>query len=121
MLACGLTSAGFFHTLLLLPATCHTSPAPLTPCFVLHFPEEVVYVVGCRGAAKGDPDLVCGIMELVVQPLPAPSGLSDPFHIRAYCVISCLCFALQVSFLEINKSEQSGDDISTNISKVSLN
>lgn len=78
-------------------------------------------MVGCRRAAKGDPDLVCGIMELVVQPLPAPPGLSDPFHILPYCVISCLCFALQAFFLEINKKEQSGDNISTNISKVYLN
>lgn len=72
-LACGLTSAVLFH-MFLLSAMSHTSPAPPPHFFVPHFPEEVVSVVGCRGASKGDPDLNHDAMELVVCPLPVPPG-----------------------------------------------
>lgn len=41
---------------------------------MLHFPEEAVSAVGRGGTSKADPDLDCGVMELVVHPLPAPAG-----------------------------------------------
>lgn len=90
------------------PASCRTSRAPPSPS-VLHFPEEVVSVVGRGGTSKADPHLDCGVMELVVHPLPAPTGPRAPLPGRPHRVISCLCFALRFVCLKINKKARSAD------------
>lgn len=83
--------------------SCHVPPLP-PPCCTF---QRMWFLWAAVDSISGDPDLDCGVMELVLWPLPAPAGPPAPSHLLSCCVISWLCFALWF-FVSRNKQENAG-------------